>query len=113
MSFIIICTLSIVHTLCNLTKTKYKQRLHCFHRKKHSRKIHTLLLLIMIIFLTTQLPYFIFNVIYALQGPTLMENIRARQYLVINNLLSTINASTTFILYALFGTKNSNNSQHI
>ncbi len=32
-----------------------------------------------------------------------MNNIRARQYLVINNLLSTINASTTFILYAIFG----------
>jgi hypothetical protein len=62
----------------------------------------------MSIFLLTQLPYFIYNVIYALQGPSLMENIRARQYLVINNLLSTINASTTFILYALFGTKKLN-----
>ncbi|CAF0823187.1 unnamed protein product [Rotaria sp. Silwood1] len=113
MSSIIICTLSIIHTLCNLTKNKYKHHVHYFHRKKHSRKIHTLLLSIMIIFLSTQLPYFIFNVIYALHGPSLMENIRARQYLVINNLLSTINASTTFILYALFGTKNSNNAQNI
>jgi hypothetical protein len=113
MSCIIVCTLSIVHTLCHLNKTKYKNRLSTFQKKKHSRKIHTLLLSIMIIFLATQLPYFIYNVIYALQGPSLMENYRARQYLVINNLLSTINASTTFVLYALFGTKKSNIPQHV
>jgi len=105
MSSIIICTLSIVRTLYGLTKDKYKARTSQINRKKQSRKINTLLLSIMISFLATQFPYFIFNVIYALQGPSLMENIRARQYLVINNLLSTMNASTTFVLYALFGTK--------
>jgi hypothetical protein len=113
MSCISICTLSIVRTLYKLAKTKNKNRLNYFQRKKHSRKINTLLLSIMIIFLSTQLPYFIFNVIYALQGPSLMENIRARQYLVINNLLSTINASTTFVLYALFGTKKVNPVQQV
>ncbi|CAF0948479.1 unnamed protein product [Rotaria sordida] len=113
MSCIITCTLSMIHTLCNLTKNKYRDRLNYFKRKKRSRKIHILLLSIMIIFLSTQLPYFVFNVIYALQGPSLMENIPARQYLVLNNLLSTINASTTFILYALFGTKRTNHSRNI
>ncbi|CAF3375681.1 unnamed protein product [Rotaria socialis] len=105
MSCIMICTLSIIHTLCNLSKNKYRNRPHSFQRNNRSRKIHTLLLLIMIIFLLTQLPYFLFNVIYALQGPNFMENLRARQFLVINNLLASMNASTTFILYALFGTK--------
>jgi hypothetical protein len=113
MSCIIICTLSIVRTLYNLTKHKHKNRLNYLQRRKHSRKINTLLLSIMTIFLLTQLPYFIYNVIYALQGPNLMENIRARQYLVINNLLSTINASTTFILYALFGTKKLTHPQQV
>jgi len=113
MSCIIICTLSIVHTLWNLTKNKHNNHLYYLQRRKHSRKINTLLLSIMSIFLLTQLPYFIYNVIYALQGPNLMENIRARQYLVINNLLSTINASTTFVLYALFGTKKINQPQQV
>jgi len=103
MSCIIICTLSIVRTLYNLTKTKVKNPSNRTERKTNSRKANTLLLSIMAIFLVTQLPYFIYNVIYAIQGPSLMNNIRARQYLVINNLLSTINASTTFILYAIFG----------
>ncbi|UJR27969.1 hypothetical protein I4U23_009227 [Adineta vaga] len=114
MSCIIICTLSIVRTLYKLTKNKAKSRSNHCRRKKHSRKVNTLLLSIMIIFLITQFPYFLYNVVYALQGPSLMENIRARQYLAINNLLSTINASTTFVLYALFGTKKtSSNSQNI
>lgn len=34
-----------------------------------------------------------------------MTNLRARQYLAINNLLSVINASSTFILYAFFDKK--------
>ncbi|CAF0782089.1 unnamed protein product [Adineta steineri] len=105
MSCIITCTLSIVYTLYKHTKTKFKSHSNPCRRKKHSRKINTLLLSIMIIFLVTQLPYFIYNVIYALEGPSLMQNLRARQYLVINNLLSTINASATFVLYTLFGTK--------
>ena len=105
MSCIIICTLSIVRTLYSLPSNKARTRRYSFPGRRKSRKVNTLLLSIMAIFLLTQLPYLIYNVIYALQGPTLMENIRARQYLVINNLLSTINASTTFILYALFGTK--------
>ena len=113
MSCIIICTLSIIRTLYTLNKTKHKNHLYSLQGRKHSRKINTLLLSIMTIFLLTQLPYFIYNVIYALQGPSLMENIRARQYLVINNLLSTINASTTFILYALFGTKKTNYPQQV
>lgn len=112
-SCITICTLSIVRTLYSLTKTKDKNRLNYLERRRHSRKINTLLLSIMTIFLITQLPYFIYNFIYALQGPSLMENIRARQYLVINNLLSTLNASTTFILYALFGTKKQNVPQPV
>lgn len=105
MSCIIICTLSIIRTLYTLNKKKSQRQQKSLQRRQNSRKINTLLLSIMTIFLSTQLPYFIFNVIYAWQGPSLMENIRARQYLVINNLLSTINASTTFVLYALFGTK--------
>lgn len=112
-SCIIICTLSIVRTLYNLTKIKHKNRLNYLERRKHSRKINTLLLSIMTIFLFTQIPYFVFNVIYALQGPSLMENVRARQYLVFNNLLSTLNASTTFILYAIFGTKKANYPQQV
>ena len=34
-----------------------------------------------------------------------MMNLLARQYLAINNLLSVINASSTFILYAFFDKK--------
>ncbi|CAF1343566.1 unnamed protein product [Adineta ricciae] len=114
MSCITICTLSIVHTLYKLTKNRAKSHGNHYRRKKHSRQVNTLLLSIMIIFLTTQFPYFVYNVLYALQGPSLMENLRARQYLSINNLLSTINASTTFVLYALFGTKKpSNNPQSV
>lgn len=113
LSCITICTFSIIHTLWKLSKVKQRNRLNTCKRKTKSRRIHTLLLLIMIIFLLTQLPYFIFNVIYALQGPSFMENIRAREYLVINNLLSSINASTTFVLYALFGTKKPNHLQPV
>ena len=113
MSCISFCTLSIIRTLYSLNKTKAQRQQRSPHRRKSSRKINTLLLSIMTIFLSTQLPYFIFNVIYALQGPSFMENIRARQYLVINNLLSTINASTTFVLYALFGTKKNDVPQQV
>jgi hypothetical protein len=113
LSCIIACTAAIVQTLCRMSKIKYKTRSKYFPRRHSSRKIHTLLLSIVFIFLSTQLPYFIFNVIYALHGPDLMENLRARQYLVINNLLLTINASTTFILYALFGTKKINTPQRV
>ena len=113
LSSIICCTALIAHTLYRMSQTKYKMRSKYYQGKDHSRKIHTLLLSIVFVFLFTQLPYFIFNVIYALHGPDLMENLRARQYLVINNLLSTINASTTFILYALFGTKKISTPQRL
>lgn len=113
LSCIISCTAAVAHTLYRMRHAKYKMRSKHHQGKDHSRKIHTLLLSIVFVFLFTQLPYFIFNVIYALHGPDLMENLRARQYLVINNLLSTINASTTFILYALFGTKKINPPQRV
>jgi hypothetical protein len=75
---------------------------------KHNRSsnaINFLLLSIVFVFLVTQLPYFVFNVLYAWFGASLMANLRARQYLAINNLLSVINASSTFILYAFFDRK--------
>lgn len=113
LSCMMTCTASIVHTLCRMSKVKYQMGSKCFTRKDPSRRIHTLLLSIIFIFLATQLPYFIFNVIYTVRGPELMENLRARQYLAINNLLLTINASTTFVLYALFGAQRINSAQRV
>jgi hypothetical protein len=74
-------------------------------KKRSSNAINFLLLSIVFVFLATQLPYFVFNVLYSWFGPNLMTNLRARQYLAINNLLSVINASSTFILYAFFDHK--------
>jgi hypothetical protein len=72
---------------------------------RSSNGINFLLLSIVFLFLLTQLPYFVFNVLYSWFGSSLMLNLQARQYLAINNLLSVINASSTFILYAFFDRK--------
>jgi len=74
-------------------------------QNRSSNAINFLLLSIVFVFLITQLPYFVFNVLYSWFGANLMANLRARQYLAINNLLSVINASSTFILYAFFDRK--------
>jgi hypothetical protein len=86
---------------------KRKRLLGILPKQQHrsSNAINFLLLSIVFLFLLTQLPYFVFNVLYAWLGPSLMANLRARQYLAINNLLSVINASSTFILYAFFDKK--------
>jgi hypothetical protein len=81
-------------------------------QNRSSNAINFLLLSIVFVFLVTQLPYFVFNVLYSWFGITLMANLRARQYLSINNLLSVINASSTFILYAFFDRKFRQVGQH-
>ena len=71
-------------------------------KRRSSNAINFLLLSIVFLFLLTQLPYFVFNVLYSWLGPRLMLNLLARQYLAVNNLLSVINSSSTFLLYAFF-----------
>jgi hypothetical protein len=82
-------------------------------QNRSSNAINFLLLSIVFVFLLTQLPYFVFNVLYAWLGTKLMDNFFARIYLAINNLLSVINASSTFILYAFFDRKFRQVGQHI
>jgi hypothetical protein len=104
LSTILICKTMIIKKLYTVRKRK---RL-LGNLSKHNRSsnaINFLLLSIVFVFLVTQLPYFVFNVLYAWFGTSLMENLGARQYLAINNLLSVINASSTFILYAFFDRK--------
>ncbi|CAF3475165.1 unnamed protein product [Rotaria sp. Silwood1] len=104
LSTILICKTMIIKKLYTVRKRK---RL-LGNLSKHNRSsnaINFLLLSIVFVFLVTQFPYFIFNVLYAWFGISLMANLRARQYLAINNLLSVINASSTFILYAFFDRK--------
>ncbi|CAF1338223.1 unnamed protein product [Didymodactylos carnosus] len=72
--------------------------------KTHQNNSITLLLLSIVgIFLLTQFPYFLFNLLYAVRGPQYLERTSARLYLTVNNLLSVINASSVFVLYSLFG----------
>jgi hypothetical protein len=104
LSTIIICKAMIIKKLYSVRKRK---RLlgNSSKQNRSSNAINFLLLSIVFVFLITQLPYFVFNVLYSWFGPSLMRNLLARQYLVVNNLLSVINASSTFILYAFFDRK--------
>ncbi|CAF1078738.1 unnamed protein product [Adineta steineri] len=104
LTIILICKISIIYKLYAIRKRK---RLlgTSMKRNRSSNAINFLLLSIVFIFLLTQLPYFVFNVLYSWLGPSIMANLLARQYLSINNLLSVVNASSTFILYAFFDRK--------
>lgn len=101
---IIICKTMIIKKLYTVRRRK---RLlgNSSKQNRSSNAINFLLLSIVFVFLLTQFPYFVFNVLYSWFGANLMANLRARQYLAINNLLSVINASSTFILYAFFDRK--------
>ena len=101
---LIICKMMIIKKLYAVRKRK---RLlgNSSKQNRSSNAINFLLLSIVFVFLLTQFPYFVFNVLYSWFGAVLMANLRARQYLAINNLLSVINASSTFILYAFFDRK--------
>ena len=104
LSTILVCKIMIIKKL--YTVRRRKRLLGNLSKPNHSSNaINFLLLSIVVLFLITQFPYFIFNVLYAWLGKSLMANLRARQYLSINNLLSVINASSTFILYAFFDRK--------
>ncbi|CAF1503899.1 unnamed protein product [Rotaria magnacalcarata] len=111
LSTIIICKAMIIKKLYAVRKRK---RLlgNLSKQNRSSNAINFLLLSIVFVFLVTQFPYFIFNVLYSWFGISLMANLRARQYLAINNLLSVINASSTFILYAFFDRKFRQVGQH-
>ncbi|CAF2544903.1 unnamed protein product [Rotaria sp. Silwood2] len=111
LSTILICKTMIIKKLYTVRRRK---RLlgNLSKQNRSSNAINFLLLSIVFVFLVTQFPYFIFNVLYSWFGATLMANLRARQYLAINNLLSVINASSTFILYAFFDRKFRQVGQH-
>lgn len=111
LSTIIVCKTLIIQKLYTVRKRK---RLlgNSSKLNRSSNAINFLLLSIVFVFLITQFPYFIFNVLYSWFGIGLMANLRARQYLAINNLLSVINASSTFILYAFFDRKFRQVGQH-
>ncbi|CAF1317485.1 unnamed protein product [Adineta ricciae] len=104
LTIILICKISIIKKLYCIRQRK-RQLGTSSKPNRSSNAINFLLLSIVFIFLLTQLPYFVFNVLYSWFGTKLMMDLRARQYLSINNLLSVINASSTFILYAFFDKK--------
>ncbi|CAF0800739.1 unnamed protein product [Rotaria sordida] len=111
LSTIIICKTMIIKKL--YTVRRRKRLLGNFKKQnRSSNAINFLLLSIVFVFLATQFPYFIFNVLYSWFGQSLMADLRARQYLAINNLLSVINASSTFILYAFFDRRFRQVGQH-
>lgn len=111
LSTILICKIMIIKELYTVRRRK---RLlgNLSKSNRSSNAINFLLLSIVFVFLLTQLPYFVFNVLYSWFGLAFMANLRARQYLAINNLLSVINASSTFILYAFFDRKFRQVGQH-
>jgi hypothetical protein len=104
LSIILTCKILIIKKLYHIQKRKRLLRT-LSKQNRSSNAINFLLLSIVFLFLLTQLPYFVFNVLYAWLGTNLMNHLLARQYLSINNLLSVINASSTFILYAFFDKK--------
>jgi len=104
LSIILTCKTLIIKKLYDIQRRK-RSLGTLLKQNRSSNGINFLLLSIVFLFLITQLPYFVFNVLYSLMGTDLMMNLRARQYLAINNLLSVINASSTFILYAFFDRK--------
>ena len=104
LSVILICKILIIRKLYFIRQRKRSLGTSS-KGSRSTNAINFLLLSIVFLFLFTQLPYFVFNVLYSWLGNSLMINLRARQYLAINNLLSVINASSTFILYAFFDKK--------
>ena len=104
LTIILICKIMIIKKLYFVRKRKRLLRTVA-KKRRSSNAINFLLLSIVFLFLLTQLPYFVFNVLYSWLGPRLMLNLLARQYLAINNLLSVINSSSTFLLYAFFDKK--------
>jgi len=112
LSTIIICKAMIIQKLYAVRKRK-RSLGNLSKQNRSSNAINFLLLSIVFVFLLTQLPYFVFNVLYAWLGPELMADLFARQYLAINNLLSVINASSTFILYAFFDRKFRQVGEHL
>jgi hypothetical protein len=104
LSVILVCKIMIIRKLYFIKKRKRSLGTQS-KPNRSTNAINFLLLSIVFLFLITQLPYFVFNVLYSWFGNSLMVNLLARQYLAINNLLSVINASSTFILYAFFDKK--------
>ncbi|CAF1569039.1 unnamed protein product [Didymodactylos carnosus] len=98
---LIFCKTCIIRRLMAIHKTR--RLLGAQHRSNNA--ITLLLLSIVAIFLFTQFPYFLFNILYALNGPQYMETSNARLYLSVNNVLCVINASSVFLLYSFFGQK--------
>ncbi|CAF1663807.1 unnamed protein product [Didymodactylos carnosus] len=99
LSILIFCKTCIIKRLIMIRKKRQQ-----LHKQDHSTNSITLLLLTLAgVFLLTQFPYFLFNIIYALKGPEYMETRNARLCLSVNNILSVINASSVFILYSFFG----------
>ena len=118
--FVFLCPLTIIF----ISKMLIIKKLYVIRQRKRllgtsmkktrsSNAINFLLLAIVFLFLATQLPYFVFNVLYAWIGARLMVNRLARQYLTISNLLSVINASSTFLLYAFFDKKFREIGEHV
>lgn len=104
LTVILICKIAIIRKLYTIRRRK-RSLGTASKANRSSNAINFLLLSIVFVFLLTQLPYFVFNVLYTWLGADLMAVLLARQYLAINNLLSVINASSTFILYAFFDKK--------
>jgi len=104
LSVIVTCKILIIKKLYDIQKRKRLLRT-LSKPNRSSNAINFLLLSIVFLFLLTQLPYFVFNVLYSWRGNSFMADLHARQYLAINNLLSVINSSSTFILYAFFDRK--------
>ncbi|CAF3932069.1 unnamed protein product [Rotaria sp. Silwood2] len=104
LTIIVTCKILIIRTLYTI-ETRKRLLGTLTKQNRSSNAINFLLLSIVFLFLLTQIPYFVFNVLYSWLGTRLMINLLARQYLAINNLLSVINASSTFILYAFFDRK--------
>ncbi|CAF1641693.1 unnamed protein product [Didymodactylos carnosus] len=105
LSILIFCKACIIRRLISARKRRRQLGTNTTQRHRSSNAITLLLLSIIFIFLITQVPYFIFNVLYAYKGPKYMEKPSTRLYLGINNILSVINASSAFILYSFFGQK--------
>ncbi|CAF0981476.1 unnamed protein product [Didymodactylos carnosus] len=102
---LIFCKACIIRRLITTHKKKRLLGTKTNKRNRSSNAITLLLLAIVFVFLITQFPYFIFNVLYSIQGPTYLSKASARLYLGINNVLAVINSSSAFILYSFFGKK--------
>ncbi|CAF0934667.1 unnamed protein product [Didymodactylos carnosus] len=103
LSILIFCKTCIIRRLITIHKKKRLLGTNTNKRHRSSNAITLLLLSIVFVFLITQFPYFIFNVLYSIKGPSYLSKSSTRFYLGINNVLSVINASSAFILYSFFG----------